>query len=416
MRHINSINGINKQADANKPDSNMQDVSAQKSANSKLLQSLQSQSQSMRGAAQENSQIGTSKIKERSEYAKDFINSTKESQDSSDKSLSKTQESLDLMNSSFFKKTEARLLKEQAKTEPGEVGAELKRQAKEKLRESVTEEKDSRKAYNKSQEEDMNAFQFGMDASNSQDLSSNASTEATQAQAKAITYNNQANTASTEAAGLETQDASGGSPYSGGFLLGKDKSTGYKGFDQSRADDWKNGTGIFTPAGGVSEFTGNGSQNVNNNGVNGVNNANGVNGNNRVNNSDEAGGASGNNSNEFGADGLSVAGSSYLQAARALLRTIMQVTISAKSGNPIVQISKNLTNKSLADQAIAYLEAANVDTALNGTPTNQAIILTKAQASTISGESQTGINYWKQVLEDNKQLQKQTHDMAKAAG
>lgn len=110
-----------------------------------------------------------------------------------------------------------------------------------------------------------------------------------------------------------------------------------------------------------------------------------------------------------------VGGNSYLQAARALLRAILMVTIQATDPNPIVQIAKNLTNKGLSEQAIAYLEAALVDSAIQGSATNQQIILTKAQANTVHGEAETNIGYWKEVLNQNKQLEKDTHDLAKSA-
>ena len=66
-------------------------------------------------------------------------------------------------------------------------------------------------------------------------------------------------------------------------------------------------------------------------------------------------------------------------------------------------------------QAIAYLEAALVDSAIQGTPTNQAIILTKAQANTIHGEAQTNVAQWKETLNGNKQLGKGMQDLSKMA-
>jgi len=398
MKHINSINGVNQQADLSKPGNNIEDVSSQKAANSKLLSSLQTQSQSMRAAAQDSSQLGSNKINERAEYSKDFNNSNKDSQEFAEKAVNKIKESIDLMSSSFFKKTESRLLKEQAKTEPGEVAQELKRQSKEKLKEAIADFRGSFKAYNKSQEEDMNAFQSSMDASTSQDLASGAQSQSNQAQVKAVTYNNQANKTSAEALTAQTQEIQT-KPVANSTQT---KPAANPAQTQSSESQQTVTRPLETkPVAGSPQ-------------TNPVSNP--------TQSQDASGGASNgadpsiNNTNEFGADGLSAAGNLYLDAARILLRTIMQVTISARSSNPIVQISKNLTNKSLSDQAIAYLEAANVDTALNGTAVNQQIILTKAQASTIGGEAQTGINYWKQVLEGNKQLQKETHDMAKAAG
>ncbi len=110
----------------------------------------------------------------------------------------------------------------------------------------------------------------------------------------------------------------------------------------------------------------------------------------------------------------------YIWAAMSLLNSIGQQmkansTNPNSSANPVKQISLNLNNKSLSEQATAYLEAATVDTALNGTQTNQQIIFLKAQSNTVHGEAETNVAYWKEVLNENKQLEKQTHDLAKRA-
>lgn len=106
----------------------------------------------------------------------------------------------------------------------------------------------------------------------------------------------------------------------------------------------------------------------------------------------------------------------YLMAARALLGAIARLTaVASLNPNPIVQLAKNLTNKGLSEQAIAYLEAALVDSAISGTPINQQIILTKAQSNTIHGEAETNMGYWKEVINQNKQLGKETHDLSKPA-
>lgn len=107
----------------------------------------------------------------------------------------------------------------------------------------------------------------------------------------------------------------------------------------------------------------------------------------------------------------------YVDAAVALLRAIALVSYNGILGhvNPITQIAKNLTNKGLSEQATTYLEAAMVDTVIAGTPANQQIILRKAQSNTIHGEAETNIAYWKEVLNENKQLGKATQDLAKMA-
>lgn len=116
-------------------------------------------------------------------------------------------------------------------------------------------------------------------------------------------------------------------------------------------------------------------------------------------------------------DYYSGAWAGYVDAAVALLRAIALVSYNGILGhvNPITQIAKNLTNKGLSEQATAYLEAAMVDTAIAGTPANQQIILRKAQSNTIHGEAETNIAYWKEVLAENKQLNKATQDLAKMA-
>lgn len=116
-------------------------------------------------------------------------------------------------------------------------------------------------------------------------------------------------------------------------------------------------------------------------------------------------------------DYYSGAWAGYVDAAVALLRAIALVSFNGVLGhvNPITQIAKNLTNKGLSEQATTYLEAAMVDTAIAGTPANQQIILRKAQSNTIHGEAETNIAYWKEVLAGNKQLNKETQDLAKRA-
>lgn len=132
--------------------------------------------------------------------------------------------------------------------------------------------------------------------------------------------------------------------------------------------------------------------------------------------------ANGQNTSAYTAGIINAAGPSagYIWAAMSLLNSIGQQTKANStnpnsSANPVKQISLNLNNKSLSEQATAYLEAAMVDTALQGTPTNQQIIFLKAQSNTVHGEAETNVAYWKEVLNENKQLEKQTHDLAKRA-
>ncbi len=105
-----------------------------------------------------------------------------------------------------------------------------------------------------------------------------------------------------------------------------------------------------------------------------------------------------------------------LQAAKSLLKSIGQVSQGMSgNANPIVQIAKNLTISALSQQGVAMLEAAAVDSAISGTTVNQEIILTKAQFTTIDGESKTAVTYWKEAIADNKNMNKQTFDLSKTA-
>lgn len=111
-------------------------------------------------------------------------------------------------------------------------------------------------------------------------------------------------------------------------------------------------------------------------------------------------------------------GNSYVDAAMVLLRAIgFHTAQNAQNANtnPVRELALNLTNKGLSEQATTYLEAALVDSTLQGSPINQTIIFLKAQSATLHGEAETNVAYWKEVLNENKQLGKQTHDLAKQA-
>lgn len=111
-------------------------------------------------------------------------------------------------------------------------------------------------------------------------------------------------------------------------------------------------------------------------------------------------------------------GNSYVDAAMVLLAAIgfhSKHNVQSSVTNPVKQLALNLTNKGLSEQATAYLEAALVGSILEGSPINQTIIFLKAQSATLHGEAETNVAYWKEVLNENKQLGKQTHDLAKQA-
>ena len=114
----------------------------------------------------------------------------------------------------------------------------------------------------------------------------------------------------------------------------------------------------------------------------------------------------------LGAGTVSAGG--LVSAARSLLRNIALNALRTISNNPIVMLAKNLFNRSLAQQAVSLLEAAQIEEVL-GSGIKQQIILLLAQAKTIDGESASNIEYWKQAIQENKQLARATHELAKGA-
>lgn len=108
-------------------------------------------------------------------------------------------------------------------------------------------------------------------------------------------------------------------------------------------------------------------------------------------------------------------GNGLIAAAKALLRAVALNTVRTITNNPVVMLAKNFFNKTLVQNAVSLLEAAQIDEIL-GAGDKQQIILLLAQAKTVDGEASQNIDYWKQVIQENKQLERQTHDMAKAAG
>ena len=121
-----------------------------------------------------------------------------------------------------------------------------------------------------------------------------------------------------------------------------------------------------------------------------------------------------NNGDSNGQGGLGN-GNSLVAAAKALLKAVALNTIRTITNNPVVMVAKNLFNKTLVQSAVSLLEAAQIDEIL-GNGDKQQIILLLAQAKTVDGEASQNIEYWKEVIQQNKQLERQTHDMAKAAG
>ena len=125
-------------------------------------------------------------------------------------------------------------------------------------------------------------------------------------------------------------------------------------------------------------------------------------------------------SNELGASTTLGAsggpGTEFVVAAIELLKQIAQVVGKETARNitsPIGMLAKNLTVKSLSEDAKAVLEAAQVAAALLPVATNQQIILLMSMANTLHGDAVTNVAFWKEVLKDNNKMVQMTHELAK---
>lgn len=112
---------------------------------------------------------------------------------------------------------------------------------------------------------------------------------------------------------------------------------------------------------------------------------------------------------------IRISGNPLLDAARALLRAVMRNIKAPRNINPTNMLSMHATNKTLYDLAISYLDAAQTQSAIQGTPVNQDIIFTRTQATTGKGETETAIQYWTNMQQQNVQAEKDTFKQAERA-
>ena len=110
-----------------------------------------------------------------------------------------------------------------------------------------------------------------------------------------------------------------------------------------------------------------------------------------------------------------ILGTGILAQARALLRQVLVNQSRPFATNPTNMLAMLRTNRTIYDQVISMLDAAQVESALQGTISNQEIIFTKTQATAGKGEVENSIQFWQQMQEQNKQAQKDTHKGAERA-
>ena len=135
-------------------------------------------------------------------------------------------------------------------------------------------------------------------------------------------------------------------------------------------------------------------------------------------------GAAGGTGKGIGAAGAAAAGlekpsfgSSYIESAKSLLRAVLTLMITgAGNNNPFVNIAKMLAGKSMVEVAKTLTEAGMTDEVVNGNPMlRHEALLVDTQAAGLRGIFETAIQYWNQAAQANKQIEKDTHQLAQRA-
>lgn len=122
----------------------------------------------------------------------------------------------------------------------------------------------------------------------------------------------------------------------------------------------------------------------------------------------EGGGQGGNVHNQH-------ATSPLITAAKALLRQVLSfIKIGGGDVNPNVMIANYSQGSKIAELAKTLAEAGMTEEVVqNNSQLQQEAIEVDTRAAGVKGEFDTQIQYWKDVLQGNKQANKDTHDHAK---
>ena len=107
----------------------------------------------------------------------------------------------------------------------------------------------------------------------------------------------------------------------------------------------------------------------------------------------------------------------FIEAAKILLKVILgiiRVKNPSVAANPNAMIAKYSTGSKLAEQVKNLTEAGMTDEVVNKNPLLRHEALdTDQKAAGVKGEFDTMIQFWKEVLQGDKQAEKDTHDQAK---
>ena len=110
-------------------------------------------------------------------------------------------------------------------------------------------------------------------------------------------------------------------------------------------------------------------------------------------------------------------GNGFIDAAKAILRAVRTLMVSGVgNNNPFFNIAKLLTGKSMVEVAKTFSEAGMTDEVVNQSPMlKHEALLVDTQAAGLRGIFETAIQYWNQTAQANKQIEKDTHQLAQRA-
>jgi len=116
-------------------------------------------------------------------------------------------------------------------------------------------------------------------------------------------------------------------------------------------------------------------------------------------------------------DGEETSFNGYLESAKALLKAVLVLMVQgAGNSNPFANIAKLLTGKSMVEVAKSLVEAAMTDEVVNKTPIlRHESLEVDTKAAGLRGLFETAIQYWNQAAQANKQIEKDTHQLAQRA-
>lgn len=127
------------------------------------------------------------------------------------------------------------------------------------------------------------------------------------------------------------------------------------------------------------------------------------------------GGGNGFEETQLGNNDPPPASSPFIQAAKALLLQVLSfIKVGGPDVNPNIMIANYSQGSRIAELAKTLAEAGMTDEVVNGNAMlKHEALEVDSKAAGVKGEFDTQIQYWKDVLQGNKQAEKDTHDHAR---